>query len=142
MEKKLYKTKGRALLTAHLADTAQTPRTAQEIYLSLSKYKDAPGKSSVYRMLTELCDTGKVKRHRLPPPAQGYAYQYVGGAHHCDAHFHLHCLQCGGVWHLECDCGNEIASHLRASHGFCADRGRSVIYGLCASCSEKGQVTV
>ena len=142
MEKKSYKTKGRALLVAHLADTAKTPRTAEEIYLSLRENQHAPAKSSVYRILNEMCDAGKVKRHRLPPPAQGYTYQYVGGAHQCDAHFHLHCLQCGGVWHLECECGAEIAAHLHELHGFCADRGRSVIYGTCAACREKERVTV
>lgn len=142
MEKKQYQTKGKALLEAHLAEMAGTPRTAQEIYLSLKENTDAPGKSSVYRMLTELCEAGVVKRHRLPPPAQGYAYQYVGNAHHCEAHFHLHCLRCGNVWHLECECGSEIAAHLQKTHGFCTDRGRSVFYGVCAACSEKGAVTV
>ena len=142
MEKKQYQTKGRALLEACLADMAGTPRTAQEIYLSLKENTDAPGKSSVYRMLTELCEAGVVKRHRLPPPAQGYAYQYVGSAHHCEAHFHLHCLHCGNVWHLECECGSEIAACLQKTHGFRTDRGRSVFYGVCAACSEKGEVTV
>ncbi len=142
MEKKQYQTRGRVLLEAHLADMARTPRTAQEIYHSLKNNQDAPGKSSVYRMLSELCEAGVVKRHRLPPPAQGHAYQYVGNAHHCDAHFHLHCLQCGSVWHLECGCSTEIAEHLQKAHGFCTDRGRSVLYGVCAECGKKGAVTV
>lgn len=142
MEKKQYKTKGRALLVAYLSAACDTPRTADEIFAALQEEKDAPGKSSVYRILLELCEMGEVKRHRLPPPSQGYAYQYIGKEHRCDAHFHLHCLRCGGVWHLECACGDEISTHLYAAHGFCADQGRSVIYGVCAACSKEGGVTV
>ena len=142
MEKKQYKTRGKEALLAYLRQTADAPQSCKEICLALADTAGAPSQSSVYRMLATLCESGEVKRHRLAPPEEGYTYQYVGGMHHCESHFHLHCLRCGGVWHLECDCGNEIDAHLRNTHGFSADRGRSVIYGVCAACGEKEGVTV
>lgn len=137
MKRGQYKTRGRAQLLAHLEATADVPRTAKEICSVLCWGEDGLSTSSVYRMLSELCEAGEVKRHRLPSPAEGYAYQYVGNAHRCESHFHLHCLCCGGVTHLECGCGNEIAAHLAREHGFLPDRGRSVIYGTCAACAGK-----
>ncbi len=142
MEHKQYKTKGRERLLAFLHTTAHTPRTVEEICTGLAEGGERPAKSSVYRTLSELCRAGEIKRHRLPPPETGYLYEYVGTAHHCEAHFHLHCLRCGNVTHLECGCGREIAAHLRDKHGFVADCGRTVLYGVCAACTEKGAPTV
>lgn len=139
MEQKQYKTAGKTQLLAYLSqNTAQSPRSAGEIYAGLLAEGGASGRSSVYRQLAALVDAGEVKRHRAPAPATGYLYQYVGHAHRCDAHFHLHCLRCGGVTHLECGCGSEIAAHLRAAHGFHTDCGRTVFYGVCAACAMAG----
>ena len=143
MEQKHYKTAGKERLVAYLsAHTAQNPQRAEEIYEGLSREGNAPGRSSVYRQLSAMAASGEVKRHRAPAPETGYLYQFIGHAHHCDKHFHLHCLRCGEVAHLECGCGNEIAEHLLAAHGFACDCGRSVIYGVCASCAKKGGETV
>lgn len=136
MERKQYRTQGREQLIAYLRDTRETPQTAAQIYKALESTGTAPGKSSVYRTLAALCEAGEVARHRLPPPEAGYAYQYIGDAHRCSAHFHLHCLRCGGVTHLECGCGAEIAARLAVTHGFFADLGRSVFYGTCAACAQ------
>ena len=141
MERKEYKTKGKTRLLA-LLKKERSPQTVEEICDSLTQGGNAPGKSSVYRMLSALCETGEVKRHRLPPPATGYSYQYVGDAHRCETHFHLHCLVCGTVVHLECECGREIASHLKKEHGFVTDPSRSVLYGLCAVCAGGREGTV
>ena len=139
MEKKHYKTAGRRRLIAYLAaNTAENPRSAEEIYTGLAEgASEAPGRSTVYRLLAAEVEAGSVKRHRAPAPAAGYLYQYIGEAHHCESHFHLHCLQCGNVLHLECGCGSEIAAHLLAAHGFVTDCGKSVFYGTCAACAAR-----
>ena len=141
MEKKQYKTAARVQLISYLsAHAVQNPRSADEIYQALAAgTQGAPGRSTVYRLLTAAVEQGCVKRYRAPAPASGYLYEYIGKTHHCEGHFHLHCLQCGNVWHLECGCGSEIAEHLRAAHGFITDRGRSVLYGICAECAAKAK---
>ena len=135
METKHYNTVGREKLVAHLrTHAAETPQSAEAIFAGLSAKGDAPGYSSVYRLLSKLVSEGTVRRLRAPAPAKGYLFQYTD-AHACHAHFHLHCLSCGAVMHLECDCGEEIAAHLWREHGFTADLGRSVFYGTCAACA-------
>lgn len=140
MEKKHYNTAGRMRLISFLAaNTAKNPHSAEEIYAGLVAEGSAPGRSSVYRLLSAEVEAGNVKRYRAPSPSAGYLYQYIGKAHHCESHFHLHCLRCGNVLHLECGCGSEIAEHLRAAHGFITDCGKSVLYGTCAACAAKAK---
>ena len=136
MEKKHYNTAGRGRLIAFLREHAtDTPKSAEEIYTGLAARGEAPGYSSVYRLLSKLTLEGQVRRLRAPAPAKGYLFQYTK-AHACHAHFHLHCLSCGAVTHLECDCGAEISAHLLREHGFATDCGRTVFYGTCAKCAE------
>ena len=133
MEKKQYNTVGRLRLAEYLRESAAgAPQSAEEIYQGLLSRGDAPGRSSVYRMLGTLCERGEVKKF---PADSGFVYQFVG-ARHCDGHFHLQCLDCGKVIHLECACGEQVAAQLQGSHGFVVDRGRSVLYGKCAACAE------
>ena len=139
MEKMHYNTAGRISLAAYLKKvSAEPPKSAEEIYTGLCTECDsAPGRSSVYRMLAALTTEGEVQKFRAGDDQGGFVYQYVGSARHCDSHFHLHCLSCGDVLHLECKCGGEIAEHLLATHGFHIDQGRSVLYGLCAACAAR-----
>ena len=135
MEKKHYNTVGREKLIAFLRENAaETPKGAQEIWAGLAARGEAPGYSSVYRLLSCLASEGMVRRLRAPAPAKGFLFQY-SDAHACHAHFHLHCLSCGEVTHLECGCGEEISAHLLREHGFSTDCGRSVFYGTCAKCA-------
>jgi Fur family ferric uptake transcriptional regulator len=142
MEKKHYNTAGRTRLAAYLRQIAvEPPKSAEEIYSGLCLFctangADAPGRSSVYRMLSSLCDEGEVTKF---PAGNGDSavYQHVGAHKDCDRHFHLHCLSCGDVLHLECKCSDEVAEHLLGTHGFTVDRGRSVLYGICAACGKR-----
>lgn len=144
MNKKHYNTAGRTRLTAYLKQTAQNPpQSAEEIYTGLCKLcaddaEGAPGRSSVYRMLATLSDEGEVKKFPVSTGEGGFVYQYVGTKRHCDAHFHLHCLSCGQVTHLECGCSQNIFDHLFSTHGFRVDQGRSILYGICDTCAKRG----
>ena len=98
METKHYNTVGREKLVAYLrAHAADTPMSAQEIFVGLCTESDAPGYSSVYRLLSKLVSEGTVRRLRAPAPAKGYLFQYVD-THACHAHFHLKCTQCNELF--------------------------------------------
>lgn len=134
-EKKLYHTAGRTALLSYLKERAsEAPETADEIYRGLVAAGTAPGRSSVYRMLSELAESGRVRKSRAS--GAGYTYQLVSESYDCHGHLHLQCLSCGKVSHLKCDCSAEIAEHLLRMHGFAVDRGRSVLLGTCAACGE------
>jgi Fur family ferric uptake transcriptional regulator len=138
MEKRQYQTAGRACLVEYLQKNAEkAPQSADEIYAGLCA-GDAtgkkPGRSSVYRMLSALAEQGEVKKFAAGDERGVSVYQYVG-ERACQHHFHLQCLVCGEVSHLECGCSDEIAAHLLRAHGFAVNRGKSVLYGTCARCA-------
>ena len=138
MENKRYHTAGRTALVDYLMRrTADKPESAEEIYRGLTTGESAPGRSSVYRQLGELCEAGTVRRFRADPAGEGFVYQYVGNAESCDRHFHLQCRVCGKVEHLHCASAEALCRHLMAEHGFSVDSGCSVLYGLCADCAGK-----
>ncbi len=140
MEEKHYKTAGRTALIEYMKTTAEkAPQDAAEIFLALPADAEGkkPGRSSVYRLLSELAEEGVVRQYRKEPQSEGFVYQYAG-EEHCEEHFHLQCVSCGKIEHLHCECGEELRTHLIESHGFVVDSGKTVLYGLCSVCAGRG----
>ena len=65
----------------------------------------------------------------------GACYQYAEGAE-CNEHFHLKCVSCGALIHVDCGFVAEMEKHFLCDHGFTVSSGRTVIYGVCSSCSK------
>lgn len=93
------------------------------------------GKSTVYRQLSRLCAEGCLRRFEdiAPDGSAVHVYQYLP-SEGCEAHFHLKCLRCGRVCHMECDHTDALLTHIRTAHGFAVDSGSSILYGLCDRC--------
>ena len=131
-----YKTPGRQRLLTFLETHPDRQFTAEELCRELDA--QAPGeaqarKSTLYRHLSELCAEGTVRKYRSDTQS-AYVYQYVGRGD-CCRHFHLKCVTCGELVHLECTVSEELLSHISAHHGFEVDSGRSILYGLCRACA-------
>lgn len=93
------------------------------------------GKSTVYRQLARMTETGELRKFH---DGKRILYQYSHISPDCGSHFHLKCISCGRLIHLNCDRISEFASHMAADHGFTLDMRQTVLYGLCAQCSKKG----
>lgn len=137
-----YKTEGRQKLLSFLLNHPDKQYTVDEIREELSRINEdedrltppkAIGKSSLYRQLAELCDDGTVRKFRAEAQAS-FVYQFVGQTD-CGHHFHLKCLVCGRLVHLECKLSDELLEHIREEHGFRVDSGRSILYGCCEDCA-------
>ena len=135
MQKKEYKTRGKERLLSFLKGNSDRQYTADEIYDSLSD-ECAVGKSSLYRQLSHLCNEGVIRKFRSGE-ADAFVYQYMDKDHGCEDHFHLKCLSCGKVLHLECGVTEEMREHIQGEHAFKIDSSRSLLYGECAECSLK-----
>lgn len=137
MEKKHYRTTGRVLIRRFLAEHPDRQFTADELYCAVAKDASV-GKSSIYRLLGELCDTQVVRRFQSD--ANGSCtYQYIGEGCDCRDHFHQKCVRCGAIRHLDCHATADFVGHLFSEHGFSVDCGRSILYGVCAVCQGKGE---
>lgn len=115
--------------------------TVEEICLSLNG--DLSAKSSIYRNLSFLCSEGIVRKFKGEGETS-CVYQYLGGERSCRDHFHLKCIECGSLIHLDCQMGSELCRHIEEHHGFSVDSGRSILYGICESCisRDKKKITV
>ena len=125
-----YMTKGRRQILALLEENQDKQLTAEDIFVALGK--DAPGQSSVYRILSSMVEEGEVRRER-GTDGDGALYQYAENLG-CGNHFHLKCTECGKVVHLRCRLSDELTHHILSDHGFIVDKGKSVLYGRCAEC--------
>lgn len=132
MEKKRYRTAGREALSEFLSQNPDRQFTVEELCIAINGGV-AHGKSSIYRHLGELCQTGAVRRFQ-DESGRGSLYQYVGQACDCHAHFHEKCTLCGRIRHLDCGDAEGFVEHLLRVHGFAVDCGQSVLYGICAEC--------
>ncbi len=128
-----YKTKQRELILEYLRKNSDSHLTAQGVSDGLREY--GVGKSTVYRYLDKLCEEGLVRKYILKE-GNSACFQYTGGAQ-CSSHFHLKCLNCNALVHLDCDHLKETEEHINEHHGFSVDTSRTVFYGICAECKEK-----
>ena len=67
-------------------------------------------------------------------------YTYAEDTHGCDGHhFHLKCLTCGRLFHLECRHSEALCEHIAGMHHFRVDSGRTLLYGQCEACQRAEQ---
>ena len=131
----IYKTAGRQRLLDFLQSHPDRQFTVEELVGELNRETNKQnGKSTLYRHLSELCEKGTARKYRSDTQS-AYVYQYVGTGD-CCRHFHLKCLSCGELVHLECAVSEELLSHISSHHGFEVDSGRSILYGMCEACAE------
>ena len=130
-----YKTKQGERILETLIRNEDRHLTAEEICVLLKEEGAAVGTATVYRNLEKLVAEGTIRRYRLDE-GESACYQYIGDGS-CHEHFHLKCLGCGEVIHLECDYLDELNSHLLEHHSFHLDRTKIVLYGLCSVCRSK-----
>lgn len=131
---RIYKTAGRQRLLDFLESRPDRHFTVEELSLEMDRQDgEISRKSTLYRHLSELCDEGVLRKYRSDTQS-AYVYQYVGQGDCCH-HFHLKCVSCGALIHLECAVSEELLSHIQSDHGFRVDSGRSILYGLCEACA-------
>lgn len=89
------------------------------------------GKSSVYRIVSKLCENGVLKR--FLETGRGAKYQFVGECGKCDDHFHLKCLKCGKLIHLENKLSDTVLKLIQA-HDFEVSEELTMLVGKCSDC--------
>lgn len=129
-----YRTRQRTAILQYLRAHPRAHLTAEELCDALHADGIAIGKSTVYRTLERLEQSGIVRRFTMSP-GEGACYQYADGAsERCQTHLHLKCLICGTLYHIDCDHLDELNTHLAAQHHFTLDYTKTVLYGTCEPC--------
>lgn len=130
-----YNTKQKENLLAYLIKNRDKHTTVQELTAFLSAEGTPMGTATIYRQLDKLVENGLVRKYVFNGKT-GACYQYIGGGDSdCHEHFHLKCIACGQLIHLNCDHLLSINQHIFEHHGFTVDPSQTVFYGICNACS-------
>lgn len=132
-----YQTKPRRLLMNFLAQNPDQSYTTEELAAALSaEYgADAPGKSTVYRLVGKLVQEDQIKRFE-PEGSRRALYQITGCS--CHDHLHLKCTDCGRLIHMPEQASELLLREIFRSNGFSVNEHQTVLYGQCDHC--KGSV--
>lgn len=128
LDMKTYNTDSRRALSIFLREHADKQFTADELARELA---GKVGKSTVYRLLSRLCDEGEI-RQLSNGENRAAAYQAIPDDT-CLSHLHIKCTECGMLIHLDESESRRIAS-IAFQRSFRIDTKLTMIYGLCESC--------
>ena len=133
-----YRTKQKDQIMECLIQNKERHITADEILEGLNQQNMRVGKATIYRHLDRLVSQGTIRKYFVDDgKSSSYQYQYVGSGETCSHHYHLKCLDCGRLIHLDCKYLGGMDSHIKDRHDFHVDHIKTVLYGQCGSCAEK-----
>lgn len=134
-----YKTKQKESLLSFLIKNKDKHTNVREISDFL-KFEGTPmGTATIYRQLEKLVEQGMVRKYILDG-STGACFQYIDEKDCCNEHFHLKCISCGQLIHINCDYLSGINKHIFEHHGFTVDSSQTVFYGKCSECSKAAQL--
>lgn len=130
-----YKTKQRDHILQFLIENQSRHVTVDDVVDHLKQSGNPVGKATVYRYMDKLVNQGDVRKFLLEDSSA--CYQYAANKEECAGHFHLKCITCKKLIHLNCDFMNGIEQHILKEHHFQVDSSRTVFYGQCEDCMKQ-----
>jgi Fe2+ or Zn2+ uptake regulation protein len=121
------RTVGRQAIIEVLADAGHHI-TADEVAARVRERFPSVNKSTVYRTLTALCDSGVLEHVHF---GHGPATYHLAD----EDHRHLFCEQCGSVTEVPTERMRAFADELADDYGFRIDMRHFAILGRCGACS-------
>ena len=112
--------------------------TASEIIAYLSCGENSVGSATIYRYLDKLVSGNIIRKFYLDEKT-GACYQMAEDNAECHEHFHLKCINCGKLYHIDCSYMKSLNSHIFEHHGFKVDNSKTVLYGKCEECEIKNK---
>lgn len=134
-ERKGYQTRQKQLILAFLQDKQNDHVNAEQILTRLREIGESIGLTTVYRNLDKLVQDGVIIKY-VALDGTSASYQYIGETAAHKDHYHLVCLQCGQLVHLNCNVIDEFAAHIQNDHHFQLDSMKTVFYGYCENCCD------
>jgi Fur family transcriptional regulator, ferric uptake regulator len=131
--KSQYKTRQRDLVSDCLLNNKNRHMTVDQVREYLKERGSSIGQTTIYRNLDKLFQDGIVLRFVVEGTSA--CYQYADRAGNCHNHYHLICVDCGRMIHLQCDYLDELSSHINDKHQFELDSLKTVLYGHCDTCA-------
>ncbi|MBQ1340779.1 MAG: transcriptional repressor [Ruminococcus sp.] len=129
-----YNTKQKEKLLNYLISNKDKHVNVQTISAYMSEEGTPLDTATIYRRLDKLVEQGVVRKYVIDGKT-GACYQYIDSQSNCHEHFHLKCIKCERLIHIDCGHLKGISEHILAHHGFTVDSSKTVFYGVCSECS-------
>lgn len=133
MQIKGYNTKQKNIIIEMLQNNKNCHLTADEMLKILEEMNSPVSKATLYRFLDVLVSTGNLRKY-ITAEGEKACYQYIDEEEGCHEHYHLKCIECGKLIHMECHHIEKITDHVLKEHKFSVDPSRIVLYGICEEC--------
>ncbi len=132
-----YHTQQKALLLDFLSRNAEKSYSMESLADALKEDlgDEAPGKSTVYRLVNRLSEEGTVRRF-AEEGSRRFLYQIVGGES-CHRHLHMKCTRCGKLMHMTDAQSRKIIEEIFGDSEFAVSQEQTTLYGSCAECSKR-----
>jgi len=131
-----YNTKQREAIIGYIGSLKDEHVTAAQIVRYFKQENVAIGRTTIYRHVEKLTQTGKLRRY-VTDGVSGACYQNTDDTEDCQTHLHLKCEDCGELQHMECEELSGIRQHFLLDHGFSINASKTVFYGKCGNCAQK-----
>ena len=128
-----YETKHRLAILNYIVSLDGAHVTAAQIAAHFEKEAAPIGKTTIYRHLDKLTESGMLRRY-VTDGISGACYQHVEIREDCSNHLHLKCEDCGELLHLDCTALDDLNRHVSAKHAFQVNPMKTVLYGKCKAC--------
>lgn len=129
-----YETKQSKLVYEFLKSHSEKHFSAEDVYFELINSGEKIGRTTVYRQLDKLLESGIVNKYSTDDNSHCYQFADCSNEH---KHYHLKCSVCGKLFHTECDFLDKLSSHILKDHQFTVDPSKIVIYGICQHCAKE-----
>lgn len=129
VRKNSYNTKQRDFIIGLFAKNRDRELTSRDV---INLACGAVGDATVYRMLKRLLDEGVLECSHADGKGSAYRLSDDG----CSCRFHLHCVVCEKIVHMNCGEMREAERHITEDHGFRPINKATVIDGFCSKCWE------
>ncbi len=131
-----YNTHQKDILLSFLKENKDTPMGIDELSVRLSETcPDAPGKSTIYRLIGQLVEKGTVKRF-VKGNSRQFLYQ-LAGSEECHSHLHLKCTECGKLLHMGHTLSEKMLSDILGESDFSVEVDSTTLFGCCKDCRIK-----
>lgn len=131
-----YHTKTSELISQFLNSRNEHGFTAVELSDFLRSHGMEVNKTTVYRNLDKLTETGVLVK-RKSAVNDGYIYQNQLEERHCAEHIHFQCEKCGSVIHLSDEKTAMYIKSISETLGLQIDLSASSLNGICSKCREE-----
>ena len=128
-----YKTCQKKIIYDFFANNPDKHFSADEVFLNVSEL--GCGKSTVYRLISKMSEEGQL----IKSVEEGsHRSVYRLALESCSHHWHLKCVKCGTVIHLDEIMSEHFQNEVFKTNQFSIDGSTAVLNGFCSDCKISG----